>query len=261
MASISFWNRIEPSPRSDRLERHLAAQIRDPLWFLCRQYQFGEFRGEDAASPAFVEMNGRFSPITGWFAAAEPVRPFENEAPIEELVQTEAFTPNWGLSIELGQEYEDQLLAHGIASEYIDALRAEYAIPAPNLVEAAGRDHDLRRLLLVCQGRGIDGATLLQAIEAAADDVPAKPSVPASVDRSAVGALNRAFEAWIRGTYGEIGTDDAPGWQADRLEYRAHVTATSPGGDALLLDASPNREGGFDWYAFDQRPLDAVVRR
>jgi hypothetical protein len=31
------------------LKHSLAAQVRDPLWFLARQWQLGEFRGEDAA--------------------------------------------------------------------------------------------------------------------------------------------------------------------------------------------------------------------
>ena len=54
--SITYWNRVEPSPCSDSLVRGLEASLRDPLWLLARQWQLGEFRGEDAASPAFVSF-------------------------------------------------------------------------------------------------------------------------------------------------------------------------------------------------------------
>ncbi len=51
MASITRWNRLEPRPRARDLNDTLAAKPRDPLWLLTRQWQFGEFHGEDAASP------------------------------------------------------------------------------------------------------------------------------------------------------------------------------------------------------------------
>ena len=60
MASITYWNRVEPRPRSRSIQRSLMAQVRDPLWFLTRQWQFGEFQGEDAASPAYVQIEARF---------------------------------------------------------------------------------------------------------------------------------------------------------------------------------------------------------
>ena len=63
MASITYWNRVEPRPRSKSLTRALGAQVRDALWFLTRQWQFGEFHGEDAASPAYVQFSSRCSRI------------------------------------------------------------------------------------------------------------------------------------------------------------------------------------------------------
>src|SRR5712692_2808392 len=45
------WNRLEGRPRSADFERSLRAEVRDPLWFLGRQWQYGEFEGEDAGSP------------------------------------------------------------------------------------------------------------------------------------------------------------------------------------------------------------------
>src|SRR5258708_3619053 len=47
---IIAFNRLEARPRTLDFTRSLRAEVRDPLWMLTRQWQFGEFMGEDAAS-------------------------------------------------------------------------------------------------------------------------------------------------------------------------------------------------------------------
>lgn len=49
--TVALWNRLEGRPRTTEFDRALRAEVRDPLWMLARQLQFGEFRGEDAGSP------------------------------------------------------------------------------------------------------------------------------------------------------------------------------------------------------------------
>jgi len=49
--AVIGWNRLEGRPRTANFDRALRAEVRDPLWFLTRQWQFGEFKGEDAGSP------------------------------------------------------------------------------------------------------------------------------------------------------------------------------------------------------------------
>src|SRR5438093_13207430 len=72
MPSITSWNRLEARPRSTDLTTALAARIRDPLWMLARQWQFGEFRGEDAAAPAFAQVTATQGRLLGWHAGGEP---------------------------------------------------------------------------------------------------------------------------------------------------------------------------------------------
>ena len=38
---IKGWNRLEGRPRTVNYERALRAEVRDALWFLARQWQFG----------------------------------------------------------------------------------------------------------------------------------------------------------------------------------------------------------------------------
>ena len=57
------WERIEPRCRSDDFVRGLQARTADPAWFLARQWQTGEFKGEDAGSPLEVSLRYYFQPV------------------------------------------------------------------------------------------------------------------------------------------------------------------------------------------------------
>ena len=41
--SVTYWYRLEPRPRTNSLVGPTAAPVRDPLWFITRQWQMGEF--------------------------------------------------------------------------------------------------------------------------------------------------------------------------------------------------------------------------
>ncbi|WP_440990806.1 hypothetical protein [Haloarchaeobius baliensis] len=55
--SETFWTRLEPRTRDIEIERPLRAEVHDPAWLLCRQWQVGEFQGEDAGSPVTAAVS------------------------------------------------------------------------------------------------------------------------------------------------------------------------------------------------------------
>src|SRR5215208_2635694 len=95
MPSITTWTRLEPRPRSGEMIASLQARIHDPLWLLARQWQFGEFQGEDTGSPVFVSVSGDKmplglflrGPITGH--TEQDVQEYSADQPIEYLVERE----------------------------------------------------------------------------------------------------------------------------------------------------------------------------
>lgn len=62
--SVTHWYRLEPRPRTNSLAGPVAAPVRDPLWFITRQWQMGEFLAEDAASPAYVQIGSTYGSLT-----------------------------------------------------------------------------------------------------------------------------------------------------------------------------------------------------
>jgi hypothetical protein len=58
--------RLEPGHHAADLTRGITAEVADPAWFLGRQWQLGEHRGEDASSPVYVEYVAGLTPIAAF---------------------------------------------------------------------------------------------------------------------------------------------------------------------------------------------------
>jgi hypothetical protein len=256
MASITYWNRVEARPRGRSIREGLAAQVRDPLWFLTRQWQLGEFHGEDAASPAYVQYKARFSPIDAVRpkSDAEALEAYDGRAPFEALLESEAFTPDLTTAVELGRRFERLLDELVIDPAVKAAARVAFPIPtAAEVSEELRRDPATVRFLDICGGRSVDGIGLFVAAEAAAPALPAALAVDPASETALTTALDR-FRQLVAGRLGRVGNADAVAWDPERLEYRTQAFATAPGGERIGLDGSPGIHGDFDWYAFDQIP-------
>ena len=130
MPSITTWTRLEPRPRAPALAPTLSARVRDPLWMLTRQWQVGEFRGEDAGSPAWAQLAATTSRFMGWQVEGETtVRPLPASDPIEDTVESEPFTPDLTLRVELGQVFERLLAASSVAAPVWEAIQDAYPLP------------------------------------------------------------------------------------------------------------------------------------
>ena len=57
LPTITRYNRLESRPRTDNFTRALRAEVRDALWMLCKQWQMGEFAGDDAGSPVDAKLH------------------------------------------------------------------------------------------------------------------------------------------------------------------------------------------------------------
>src|SRR5687767_5331679 len=116
MPSITFWNRLEPRPRSDNLANSLAARVRDPAWFLARQWQLGELNGEDAATPAYFKLEAKTSTVKAWApVGGSPNVIGSPPGPLETITTREPFSSSdVSLMVELGRFLEKMLDEVGV---------------------------------------------------------------------------------------------------------------------------------------------------
>lgn len=249
MPSITYWSRLEPRSRTANLVEGLAARVRDPLWFLARQWQLGEFNGEDAGSPARLEIEARFGRLANWSAGAGGARALPSDAPLEAVALAEAFDDrDVSLALELGSVFERELVAR---PDLIGVFRADYPILEDD-TRVAADDARGQHLLRFAAGRSVHGVDLLAAADGTTSGLPprpvfASPSPEEDTVRAALGALR----AWVRDTLGPIGRADSPAWVPERLEYDLRVAGAQPDGADVSFRVQPTRSGRADWHAFD----------
>ncbi len=243
--------RLEPTPRSTGIEEGLAAKVHDPLWLLARQWQVGEFRGQDAGTPAVVSVAGAATPVNAWRGAQQADwTEFDGTIdPLDALVEPEDESgPNLRERLEAGAHFLRLLNAAGFSS-LAPAFVSAHAFD-PTIL--AGPDFSADALLSAIAKRTPDGLLLHDTAVAlaggAAQPVPIDPD-----DLAGVVAVASAWLAW----YGEEiattpGTGTAATWQEHRMEYGFAVSNPGAGGTVLVADQYLG--DGLDWFDFDIDP-------
>ncbi|OKI45493.1 hypothetical protein [Micromonospora sp. CB01531] len=251
MPSITSWTRLEPRARGTDMRPSLEARVHDPLWLLGRQWQIGEFQGEDAGTPIAARLRGRADRLTAWRPGPDPdqpEQPYDGSLPLEALVERETPAPDARLAAETGQHLLRLLTAAGL-THYRSPLCAAYPIPTP----AAETDPDSFRYLTLMTGRAPDGDQAAAALRGplAAGTLPAAlPVDPA--DRAAFRAAATTWLTWYDTLVTRPG-DDQRTWQPARQEYGFAVSARSDG-TPVTLEAAEYTDGNLDWYSFSLRP-------
>src|SRR5215470_8095295 len=131
--SVTTWTRIEPDiytgdPQKD-LALGIAAEIADPLWLLGRQWQIGEWQGEDAGSPVSAQISASSYPIDslGVGARAIPFQP--STTATDALVEHDGGRADLAMRAAGGRAFLDALAEHKVGA-YQAAARSVYAFAA-----------------------------------------------------------------------------------------------------------------------------------
>ena len=265
MTSLTAWQRCEPHSRSADPGISLEMRSADPLWMLGRQWQFGEFKGEDAGSPAWVSWLGATMPLALYLPGpvdgheAGEVQPYDKNTPLESVVEREsqpardAMLWNRRLAVEAGWHFM-RLLPEATATAYRAKL-----LDAAKLQRVTGTDRDAfdaasLAFLDLASGRGLDGVRLL--------DIAATPaSAPATLGFAAgdVAIATTAIQSWLDWVAATIGPVDAPAptrqsWNSSRLEYAFALAAPADAAGAQhVLEATQHDGDSLDWYSVDHR--------
>lgn len=245
--SLTIWSRLEPRVRGGDMERALQAQVRDGWWFLARQWQVGEFLGEDAASPVSATIRTESVALTSYRPGPDaPVERIDAGPPLEAHVEREAHVPTLRDSVRLGLHFQALLHEHG-HDGHIGAFENAFPIakqpPAGEL-----RDVQARRYRAAVAGRVVDGEALVNAaLPQRANLRSFGPIAGMGGDRTAVAGLLEDLIKHRESLYSEP-AGDSP-WVAEQLEYDFAVGSESQAGSAVFHAA---RFGGghLDWHAF-----------
>jgi hypothetical protein len=246
--SLTTWTRLEPQPREGSMQRSLQAQVRDPLWFLARQWQMGEFLGDDAGSPIQATLGAEQRSVTTYRPGSDDSQTtaIDPTLPIETHVERESVLLRMRGSVQLGLYFETLIVQRAIASPdtVIAAFRKAFPISsAPS--DATYADSDCLRFRSIASGRVTDGEALFQAVNAS----PPLP-LPPEAANPGMPQLLADFAAYRKSLFTEPAHDDSSAWQSQRLDYDFALGSPAPN-DNLLLNAPDFPGGHLDWYSFD----------
>ena len=261
MTSITRWNRIEPRVRDPSLPG-LEARLADPLWLLARQWQLGEFTGEDAGSPiaARIEAHvGMLSRLASGVVSGRIDGPHydPHNQPLEAVVEREpvlqARSRNVRLAGEAGLAWWRALDAVDLTHRREDYL-LHWAIRPLTDDERATLDDTTARRADLLAGRVPDGVRLRDAfvdVRARGGERPAAPRYDEGWERVAVRKAIDAFLAWWAALDDDAADADPQScWAGSRLEYQ-FTTSGVVDGHELVLTAPEYTGGALDWSTFD----------
>ncbi|HEY1307855.1 MAG TPA: hypothetical protein VGF24_30090 [Vicinamibacterales bacterium] len=255
VSAVVNWNRLEGRPRREDFARSLKAEVRDPLWALCRQWQFGEFHGENTGSAIAARLQMRVGKLDAYAPADDVARPYDDNVPLEVRVEREPIPMALGLRVQIGRHFSRLIGLLWSDATVKTSYLNRYPIVASTDPERAAQlasDTDARAYFSAVEGRLPDGRTLLDDIGTGAHETFVTGLSISESDRTALRNAALALTAWFARLYSVPTANERVPWQPSRLEYRFACGSPVENGEGRVALAANQYPGGdLDWHAFD----------
>lgn len=252
--SVTAYNRLLPTPVSIDYERNLRGEINDPLWLLARQWQMGEFKGEDGGSPIFARVESSQLPMQTLRldASAPPEKYNAQQLPLEAAVEREAILVGAHLRIQAGFYFQKLLKLKNLAAHH--SLFVEtYPLPMDDL---AAWDTKGQQLLKAARGQLADGFLIIEDARNGGrfeNFVKSKfPNAPALSD--ALLTVAESLSQWLDRTYPTIVHSmeavKPKAWKQEQLEYGFAFEIDGNADTVRSLRSDDYADGQLDWSDF-----------
>lgn len=262
--SITLWNRLEGRPRAKNFDRALKAEIRDPLWMLTKQWQMGEFKGDDAGSPVFAKVQYHTTRLNKYKANDRDVQLYEENIPLEAKVEQRPVPfkkAGQKISLDIRLLMGRQWLK---MVEDVGDFKKKFIGLYPIEMPAGGVDESVyvmahpgvHQQYAAVAGNCMDGYELYFF----AKDNPAGHVYQDIAVTAAQGVkideLAGDFVKWFERLFYQPVDPVNNAWQPSRLEYKFACSAPGEDGPSgekreKILDAEEYYHGRLDWYSVD----------
>ncbi len=266
--SFSKNFRLEPVSRAPGLGEGIGASTADPLWMLARQWQSGEFKGENAGSPIWVEVDcsahSLYTPPSGSQTANDVT-----SQPLEKWVEEEYREIDWRTSVRIGQQFEKLLGLHLIPLDKVLPYYRNEAFPVTlptTPADLAKLDYDSRQFIEFMQGKVVNGRVLFEQKEALKNQflvwngqgpnrpklMPPDVSISFEEIKKALMLAIKDLGDWCE-KHGILPRPQPPkAWRNEQLDYRFQIGSKESNGRELVAPAYQN--GNLEWYQFNADP-------
>lgn len=250
----SITHRVETRSRLFDVTDALRFRVHDPLWMLSRQWQMGEFRGNDAGTAMGVRCTVKSMTISGYGLGDPSVKKsVSDDDPIEPMIESikREITPL--VRVESAMYFVDLLydsdevkdvraVVDGLLNNPVLLLSPEHmewinesSINTPDVKDfTSSRNLRLKKFARAYSGRKmLDGYILYTKLAHFA-----YKGVPSSV--------SKRYRKWFEDRYAVSGSSGA--WDIQSLGYK--FQAENPAGS---FEAGDYSGGRVSWYSFDSK--------
>lgn len=261
LPTITLWNRLEGRPRSEDFDRAMKGEVRDALWMVSKQWQMGEFIGDDAGSPVLAKAHMDTTFLNKYKAGDAPAVAMEQDIPLEVKVEHQKIPFQQGtqeisldIRLQMGRQWLKWIdqIDSTLKQEYIEA----YPIVKPDPESESdayicAHPKTWQRVSAVA-GRCMDGYELYEYLKEdtgnhAYDDIG---GVDTEAERTSIDAAADKFIRWYEALYYQSHEQENPSWKPSYLEHQFACSAPQGDGEKVLV-ADEYYHGHLDWFNMD----------
>lgn len=219
---------------------------------LTRQWQFGEFRGEDAGSPVTATYHLRTTRATRYRAQDGAASDLPVGLPLETVVESRPVPFTIGtdlvsldLRLALGRRWL-KLAPSTLRAAFITRWSIRLPDPTADADTALVAHAEVWATLQAVAGRAMDGYELYRYLKTGGHPYDGMTGLT-QAQKTALDALVPRFVSWFDGL---ITQPSGPGaFDPRRLEHRFELAAPEASGETVLA-AEEYPGGHLDWHAF-----------
>src|SRR5262245_60138865 len=267
--SITSWTHLEVRSRQADMRVSLSARVFDPLWLMARQWQVGEFQGEDAGMPVLARVRSQTTMLS---------RIHLGELPANTITQAAAYDPQQmqlevmverqrtrtanandarmlRLSVEAGLHFLLMLEQQPLSKKYRPLFIARFGLQRPDDSVLAKADEETRRFVETMVGRAPDARRIAEVLRAGGvEQLIADTTLKIVVaDRAEVRQTATRWLDWYDALFSEPVQESDDAWMPPRMEYALTVAGqlSDDKFDQRPLTATEFYDGHLDWSSFD----------
>jgi hypothetical protein len=244
---LKGWNRLEGRPRQKDIARSLRAEVRDALWMLSRQWQWGEFKGEDAGSPIDAIASVRQTMVNRYIVN-DKAYSYKGELPLEVRVEAEFIPKDLTIQLQLSRYFLKLISAEVKFEDIKKAIIEKYPIDE----DIKGYlDEDSQQFLNVAVNRCLDGVKLME--DASKPDFTIIDGLIGltTTEKTTIKTAASKLESYFNSLYCQPDDRIQDAWKPGLLEYQFACSFENEKLQKTFLNADQYRGGHLDWFDFN----------
>ena len=268
LKNASTCTRIEPRTRDENYKKALSFEVFDPLWMLCRQWQYGRFKAADCGSPVMVKIKTVRKKIDSVLRGSGENLNYSTDVPLETEVEKQNIEITPYVRVESAMQFKKMLADFEQKKSVINFLLKKYPLdnsideklePLEKLKEE--KNEALNKFLRFYATRSFDGKKFYDALKESVNPVVTEivNSIPnGNADSSIEKNFKKKVEdykKWFKNKFlpclNDSGNESIDCWNTSKLGYETEVTQREN-----CYVAEDYDSGKLSWYSFDKKGAD-----